>query len=422
MDFSKLERSRRKARPTDPIKIFESLPNLADTPNDLWRGQDKALTEWQSVRDESDVLISLNTGAGKTIVGLLIAQSLVNEGSQNVVYACSTIDLVLQTAKEAEKIGISCSTRVRGQFSDDLFETGKAFCITTYAAIFNGYSVFANRYFPEAIVFDDAHVAEGLLRDAFTLRISKSSNNRLFRDISDLFKPHFDELGIPGQFRDSLDSTRQSTAFVAPHGLYQRRTRLLEIFSRHEIKDNIEFKFTYAWLEDHIPACAAIFSRGVFELAPPFLPSRALDYFERPIKRIYLSATLESLADFIRAFGRKPNFIVMPDNDAGNGERLVIGSTNIVDGFGPDFTKKLVKGQKALIAVPSYASAKVWEGVAEPPGSEDFSSALEQFRTAANGAFVLVSRVDGIDLPHDTCRVMIIDGVPAGSSLLYITT
>ena len=60
MDFSKLGSSRRKALPTDPVRIFESLPSLADTPNDLWRGQDKALSDWQDVRDKRDVLITLN--------------------------------------------------------------------------------------------------------------------------------------------------------------------------------------------------------------------------------------------------------------------------------------------------------------------------------------------------------------------------
>ena len=418
MDFSQLGRSRKKAVPTDPIRIFESLPSLVDTPNDLWRGQDKALSDWQDVRDRHDVLISLNTGAGKTIVGLLIAQSLVNDGTENVLYVCSTIDLVLQTAREADRIGIDYTIRIRGDFSNDLFETGKAFCITTYAALFNGYSIFAARFFPHAIIFDDAHVAEGLLRGAFTLRITQWDHKELFADISELFRPHFGELGIPGQFQDSLDSTRLSTAFVAPHGLYQRHQRLLDIFRKHNIKDTNSFKFTYAWLEDHINACAAIFSRGVFELSPPFLPSLALNYFDRPIKRIYLSATLESLADFIRAFGRKPDAIVTPANDAGNGERLVIGNANIKGGFGPEFARALIAAHKTVIAVPSYLGADAWKEIAEPPATEDFSDALEEFRKGSDGIFLLVSRVDGIDLPHDTCRIMIIDGIPSGSSLI----
>ena len=418
MDFSQLGHSKRVAPPTDPIKIFESLPSLENTPNDLWRGQFKALTDWQGVRGKRDVLISLNTGAGKTMVGLLIAQSLVNEGVENVLYVCSTIDLVLQTAKEAKRIGIKYSTRLRGEFSNDLFETGKAFCITTYAALFNGYSTFANRHFPGAIIFDDAHVAEGLLRDAFTLQITQKEHKELFLAVSDLFRNHFRDLGAPGKFEDSLDPLRHSTSFVAPRGLIERSKRLITILRDHNVKDDENFKFPFAWLEDHVHACAAIFSRGVFELSPPFLPSLALNYFERPIRRIYLSATLESMADFIRAFGRKPDFTVTPENDAGNGERLIIGNIGIEGGFGPEFVKGLIKKRKAVIAVPNYAVADGWKEVEVPPNPKDFSQTLDRFRKKDKGAFVLVSRVDGIDLPHDACRIMIINGIPSGSSLI----
>ena len=50
---------------------------------------------------ERDVLVSLNTGSGKMMLGVLIAQGLSNEKQGKVVYACSTIDLVMQTEKEA---------------------------------------------------------------------------------------------------------------------------------------------------------------------------------------------------------------------------------------------------------------------------------------------------------------------------------
>jgi len=107
MDFSKLGSTKKPPAPTDPIKIFATLPSLPGTFNDLWRGQDKALADWHTDRDKRDVLVSLNTGAGQTIVGLLIAQSLVNEGLENVLYACSTIDLVRQnlSGSEADRDG-----------------------------------------------------------------------------------------------------------------------------------------------------------------------------------------------------------------------------------------------------------------------------------------------------------------------------
>jgi hypothetical protein len=48
----------------------------------------------------------------------------------------------------------------------------------------------------------------------------------------------------------------------------------------------------------------------------------------------------------------------------------------------------------------------------------DFLRNLNEFRKAIHGAFTLVSRVDGIDLPHDTCRIMIMEGLPSGTSLI----
>ena len=94
------------------------------------------------------------------MVGILIAQSLANEGVANVVYVCATIDLVRQTSQEATAIGLEHTTKIRADFDNDLFESGKSFCITTYHALFNGLSAIRRRHFPGAVIFDDAHVAE----------------------------------------------------------------------------------------------------------------------------------------------------------------------------------------------------------------------------------------------------------------------
>ena len=86
-----------------------------------------------------------------------------------------------------------------------------------------------------------------------------------------------------------------------------------------------DLKYPFEHLKDHLKACAAVFTRGVFEISPPFLPSQAMDIFEKPIKKVYLSATLQSQTEFIRVFGRKPEKVIEPSSDAGNGERLIIG-------------------------------------------------------------------------------------------------
>ena len=408
MDFGSLRSTSSLSKPKDPIKIFEASPSNTEAFNDLWRGQADALGKWNDSRERPDVLVSLNTGAGKTVVGTLIAQSLVNEGLENVIYVCSTIDLVKQTSREAKKLGLAHSCRTKKEFDNDNFETGRGFCITTYQAIFNGHSALRNRYFPEAIIFDDAHVADTLLRDAFTLQISGQAYPALYSEIVELFRDDFGELGVAGRFRRSVEGKDFGTSMVPPGAFHRKAKRLEEILLRHKVNSDSNLAYPFAWLEDHFHSYCGVFSNGVFELTPPFLPSRALDIFSRSVKRrVYLSATLESQTDFIRAFGRKPDTVITPENDAGNGERLIIDGRKVAGGISPTFVNAIKTSQKVIVAVPSYAGAARWEDVAVPPPVDEFSDNLDAFRAKSSGAFILVSRVDGIDLPHQTCRIMV---------------
>lgn len=420
VNFSSFPNLSETEKPVHPIKIFEALPSLDQSVEGLWRGQGAALEKWHAVRNKRDIAVSLTTGAGKTLIGLLIAKSLINEGLQNVIYCCSTIDLVKQTAREADKLGIGYTLRASGKFSNSDFESGSGFCITTYAALFSGYSRLRSKHFPEAVIFDDAHVAEGLLRDAFTLRIAKRDHEALFNEIAGLFAEDFRAAGFRGKFEASVDPASVSTVMVPPGTFVGAAERLRGIFKRHGVSKDEYLQYPYAWLEDHLDAYAAVFSRGEFELTPPFLPSLALDLFSKAVqRRVYMSATMQSKTDFVRAFGRVPDEIIVPDNDAGRGERLILGNKDFGGGYSPSFVSKLVEARKAVIAVPSYHVAeKKWKGVAVPPERAKFSSALQAFRGGTTGAFTLVSRVDGIDLPKDTCRIMVIDGIPSGTSLL----
>lgn len=423
MDLFKLGKVKEKSDrpPINPIEIFERRPSLEDAPNDLWRGQAEALETWHAkFREDPDVLVTLNTGAGKTIVGLLMAQSLVNEGIYNVVYACATIDLVYQTQREAALIGLACTTRVGGEFNNELFESGRAFCITTYHAIFNGRSHFRRQRLPGAVVFDDAHVAEAFLRDALTLTVDVSKEPDLFNTIARLFGQDFADIGRTGEFRDALSAGYRSIVLVPPAGVRRHSNELSAILGAAiAASDPHNHKFAYGHLRDRFAQCAVLFGSGTCEIAPAFLPSLALEIFDRRIRRIYLSATLQSRADFVRAFGRLPSATIAPRNDAGNGERLVLSGEKLSDNGFTLLLAELLQHRKVLIAVPNYAAAGRWQNVARPPSREEFSSRLNAFRESTRpDAFILVSRVDGIDLPHDTCRVMIIDGLPTGTSLI----
>ncbi len=73
-------------RPVDPLRIFKKL-TLRGSIENIWEPQAEALKEWHNNhRDTSDVVVQMNTGGGKTLVGLLMAQSLVNEKASSAEF------------------------------------------------------------------------------------------------------------------------------------------------------------------------------------------------------------------------------------------------------------------------------------------------------------------------------------------------
>ena len=419
IDFNKLSRPKANSAPTDPLEIFAKTPNLSNAPNDLWKGQAEALQRWHLARDKQDNAVLLNTGAGKSIVGVLIAQSLVNEQIGPIVFACSTIDLVEQTARECDRLGIPYTIRAHGKFSDDQFETGKAFCITTYQALFTANSTFSKERSPAGVIFDDAHVAERMIRDAFTLSISRETYPTLFSDIIAMVRPEFEKLNKGPHLGAVLEQHSAQVTMCPPATAYRCRDQILEAIKRVNDWRKSDLFFPTIRLWENIGNCAILISSNGIEITPPFIPTGVYNFLGKGVRRVYLSATLEFETDFVRGFGRRITDQIAPDNDAGNGERLILLSSLFKDK--PDkkeVAAEILKKNKLLVSVPSYSKAQAWKHIGTPPNKENFSAELQTFRKASSGAFILVSRIDGIDLPQDTCRVMLIDGAPSGTSLM----
>lgn len=78
VDFKKLRESKSKPKPVHPREVFNSLPKPPGI-NDLYASQAEVLEAWFARRTDRDVVVKLHTGGGKTLVGLLMAQSVMNE-------------------------------------------------------------------------------------------------------------------------------------------------------------------------------------------------------------------------------------------------------------------------------------------------------------------------------------------------------
>lgn len=418
-DFGSIKRPTLMARDLEPRALLRSLPVREGAINDLWDGQAQALSQWHDRRSQNDNLILLNTGAGKSIVGLLIAESLRRELNGNVVYVCPTNDLVRQVANEAAKIGVPHTTRMERTWSNDLYELGQGVAITNYQAIFTAYSTFRGEKTPKAIVFDDAHVAEGVIRDQLTLRVGKRDFPDLFRELRNKILSHEKDAGYHAQLEQAFSGiSAYSSLMASPAFGHERSGELDALFSPFQRGHQISFPLAH--LAGKWSLCAVCVSEHAIEISPPALPSLKFSFLEDTgVRKVYLSATFDQAVDFARAFGKDIANPIKPNVDAGNGERLIIFGGKITDPAEPE--ESLVRGaasiSKLVVAVPSGKKGERWHSLTGPP-PEDFSAAMDAFRKAPSGAMLLMARYDGIDLPQDTCRQMVLDGVPRGVSLI----
>ena len=416
IDFSKIPAHSQQTRHVHPIDLFQASSVTDGNINDLWLAQGDALREWHEHRNVKDVAVVLNTGAGKTLVGLLIAQSLVHETQRQVVYACSSIQLVEQTADKARGYGLPVTTYYSSEFSPDgQYQRAEAPCVTTYQALFNGKTRFASDDI-SAVIFDDAHAADHILRDQFSLIIARHDMEEAYSLIAALFQPYHHSVGSATSYAEATKGGSSRLFWVPPFEVRRNLEELRRILLAANLGQYVKTMFSWEHIRDHEDLCCLLISGSEVTLTPSTVPVSTLPYFSQDVRRVYLSATLRVPDAFVRAFGREPEHFVSPSTTAGECERMILVPSlneNVDDDVGSGLD--IIKDKKALILVPTYIRSGKWSSIAAVPSRANVSEAVSAFREAATPEkMILASRYDGIDLPGDTCRVLVIDDLPTG--------
>ena len=192
IDFHKKLREGIKIQKLNPIDIYSSLDRKTDA-GPLRPAQERILRAWFDGRaKDRNLIVKLHTGEGKTLIGLLILQSLLNKNGEPSLYLCPNEFLVQQTCNEAQKFGIKICTFEASKKSEipTDFLNGKKILITTVQKLFNGKTIFgidANYIHVGNIVLDDSHACIDSIKSSFSIRISRINDGDLYDDIENLF-------------------------------------------------------------------------------------------------------------------------------------------------------------------------------------------------------------------------------------------
>lgn len=105
--FEGLGASDPAASTLDPKKLFRALNKPVGSPfkfpHDI---QTEVWDRWFTRRAEADLVVKMNTGSGKTVIGLVIAKSSLNEGVGPAVYLVPNTQLQDQVIETANGLGL----------------------------------------------------------------------------------------------------------------------------------------------------------------------------------------------------------------------------------------------------------------------------------------------------------------------------
>jgi hypothetical protein len=417
---------RPKRAPTTPEELYDRLTVTDPAIGALWRHQSHVLGRYfDDHASAADVALELPTGAGKTLVGLLIADWRRQSLKRPSAFLCPTRQLAQQAFDKANGYGIravlltgshrqwAASDKTRGL-------SGDATIISTYSHIFNTSPKLA----PATLVLDDAHAGEGFVAENWSLSVRRghAAYSPLLDAVADLLDPQ-----VVADLRndDLVPTGRPTPKLVGPLDLAARGPKLLGILDG-AIGSYDSERFALSEIRGHLGGCVLYVGWGELMVRPFVPPTRFHPAFEDAEQRVYLSATLGAAGEIERSFGRTkvPRVATPADWERhGSGRRLVLlPGAGMAGGDAVEFiTSTMRSAGRALVLVPSQRQAEEvlplvpdeWTVLTK----DAVTDRLEPFPTTDGCALVLANRYDGIDLPGETCKMILIAGLPAGTHM-----
>jgi replicative superfamily II helicase len=425
VDFKKRLRTSGKRETLDPVALYDSLDRASDK-GPLRPVQEYVLSRWHTeLRKQRDLIVKLHTGQGKTLIGLLMLQSQLHESREPVLYLCPNHFLVDQTCSQARQFGITVKTA-----DEDLpheFLDGQAILVTTAHKLFNGLTKFGvgtTSLSLGTVLMDDCHTCIDVIKHACSITLS--SDTAPYKEILRLFSDDLRQQRA-GTFSD-IENGDYNTFLPVPYWAWiERCQEVTKILSANKGLDVV--KFSWPLLRDIIDRCICIISGKSLEIVPYTPPLDLFGSYYNAAHRIFMSATVTDDSFLLRGLGLAPETICNPlvfPKEKWCGEKMILipslvdSSLNrdiIIQGLGKPREKRTY-GVVALC--PSFRHAEKWK--AAGADIADTKNLLTKVDALKEGGYSLTlcvaNRYDGIDLPDDACRILIMDSKPMGDSLL----
>lgn len=408
-----------------PGEMYRDLPRRPGAVPGLWAHQSEMLRAYTPKAGQPDIALELPTGTGKTLTGLLIAEWTRRQRSARVIYACTTKQLARQVAASARREGIDTALLI-GRATDwsdaahAAYESASAVAITTYSSIFNSHPYFASA---DLILFDDAHAGEQYVGEAYGVNLSRWNDADEYAQVLRAVAPALDGVFLERLRADEPDPSVQSDVrLVVP----LRQANMVQQLDASLAGFDAPHRFRYSMIRAGLASCLVYVAYSGILVRPYLPPTHNNRLFTDARQRLYLSATLGEGGELERAFGRSGiERLAQPDESSAPryGRRFFVFPDFVEDADTNEIGRAVVKAAgKALVLAPRTATALADATALAPSGwpvwgTAEITNGLDSFAELEHGICALAARYDGLDLPGDTCRLVVLDEVPDQDSL-----
>lgn len=380
-----------------------------------------------------DVAIELPTGAGKTLIALLIAEAWRQEGKKAAILSANKT-LARQMLAEGRALDIPV-VLMEGRGIDIPAPDKRAYQRATKVAIMNYWVYFNQNPVIDAanlLIMDDAHLAEHCLHSLYSVEINDRSHKNLFNTLITELQFRFPEYSVLADAIAGHASSTSSTELLSFVDQVEVADRIREIIdTSSDLKSDSDLGYRWRRVRDSLREANIYLSLRSIWIRPYVYPLVSNSHYTGTQQRMYLSATVGDSGDLSRRLGVNviTKIPVSPEYaEKTSGRRLVV-MNRIEDKDIPSRLAAVIfaalrihpksvwlcssetDAQKYQAAVSKWLDANGMVGhptwLLAPLGDE-----IDQFKASPNGHLFVAGRFDGMDFKADECRLVVLTTLP----------